>query len=107
MKSENERRRKECKTLFDMFIKEREKASENLSRETSQVRDMIEKEGKAMTEQLLSKEKEVQEVQDELNKRNEALEKETASIRDTVIHQLDKVAVLSESMLSVYFNAVR
>ena len=59
MKSENERRRQECKTLFDMFIKEREKASENLSRETSQVRDMIEKEGKAMTEQLLSKEKEV------------------------------------------------
>ena len=49
----------------------------------------------------------MQAVQDELNKRNEALEKETASIRDTVIHQLDKVAVLSESMLSVYFNAVR
>ena len=46
-------------------------------------------------------------MQDEINKRNDALEKETASIREKVVNQLEKVALLNESMLSVYFNAVR
>ena len=59
MKSENERRRQECKALYHMFSKEREKMSEDLSRETSQVRDIIEKERKARNEQLLCKDKEV------------------------------------------------
>ena len=42
-----------------------------------------------------------------MNKRNDALEKETAYIRGNVVQQLQKVALLSDSMLSVYFNAVR
>ena len=46
-------------------------------------------------------------MQAELNKRNDELEKETASIREKVVNQLEKVALLNESILSVYFNAVR
>ena len=46
-------------------------------------------------------------MQDELSRKNDALEQETASIREKVVSQLEKVALLNESMLSVYFNAVR
>ena len=46
-------------------------------------------------------------MQDELSRKNEALEQETASMREKVVSQLEKVALLNESMLSVYFNAVR
>ena len=49
----------------------------------------------------------VQAIQNELSKQNDAIEKETASIRENVVTQLEKVALLSESMMSVYFNAVR
>ena len=114
--------------------------SEDLLRETSQVRDILDKDKKARLEERSCQDKEVnklitivqfrvalniikrflenisfhhqillqvQAIQNELCKQNDAIEKETASIRANVVTQLEKVALLSESMLSVYFNAVR
>ena len=59
LKLENEKRRQECKELFDMLAREREKTSEDLLRETSQVRDIMKKDQKARDEEKRFKDKEV------------------------------------------------
>ena len=59
MKLENERRREECKKLFEMLAKEREKMSDDLLRETSQVRDILQNDQKARNEEQLTKDKQV------------------------------------------------
>ena len=56
---ENEKRRQECKELFDMLAKEREKTSEDLLRETSQVRDLMKKDQIARDDEKRFKDKEV------------------------------------------------
>lgn len=56
---ENEKRRQECKELFDMLAREREKTSEDLLRETSQVRDLMKKDQKARDDEKRFKDKEV------------------------------------------------
>ena len=59
MKQENERRRQECKELYDMLTKDRQKMSEDLLRETSQVRDILDKDKKARLEERSCQDKEV------------------------------------------------
>ena len=59
LKLENEKRRQECKELFDMLAKEREKTSEDLLRETSQVRDLMKKDQIARDDEKRFKDKEV------------------------------------------------
>lgn len=59
LKLENEKRRQECKELFDMLAKEREKTSEDLLRETSQVRDLMKKDQIARDDEKRFKHKEV------------------------------------------------
>ena len=58
LKLENEKRRQECKELFDMLAREREKTSEDLLRETSQVRDLMKKDQKARDDEKRFKDKE-------------------------------------------------
>ena len=58
LKLENEKRRQECKELFDMLAREREKTSEDLLRETSQVRDIMKKDQKARDDEKRFKDKE-------------------------------------------------
>ena len=59
MKQENERRRQECKELYEMLTKDRQKMSEDLLRETSQVRDILDKDKKARLEERSCQDKEV------------------------------------------------
>ena len=59
MKAENDMRRRETNGLLQMLEKEKEKLAENLSHETSQVRDIIENERKSRTDNMLQKDKEV------------------------------------------------
>ena len=59
LKLENEKRRQECKELFGMLAKEREKTSEDLLRETSQVRDLMKKDQIARDDEKRFKDKEV------------------------------------------------
>ena len=59
LKLENEKRRQECKELFDMLAKERDKTSEDLLRETSQVRDLMKKDQIARDDEKRFKDKEV------------------------------------------------
>ena len=56
---ENEKRRQECKELFDILAKEREKMSEDLLRETSQVRDLMKEDQKTRDDEKRFKDKEV------------------------------------------------
>ena len=59
LKQENERRRQECKELYEMLTKDRQKMSEDLLRETSQVRDILDKDKKARLEERSCQDKEV------------------------------------------------
>ena len=56
---ENDKRRQECKELFDILAKEREKMSEDLLRETSQVRDSLKEDQKTRDDEKRFKDKEV------------------------------------------------
>ena len=56
---ENDKRRQECKELFDILAKEREKMSEDLLRETSQVRDLLKEDQKTRDDEKRFKDKEV------------------------------------------------